>query len=245
MTGGGAYRGVRSAPGSTRVERCVHPPPPLPHRHRTVWWVLYRGSGDPALGESSSPSPSSSVASSPWGWWRSPGWPGSFATPTSLRRSRARPSPRWTTGTAPPASEETLDLEFPPSTSNIRVASDGFQEPIYQLRFTIDSAELPIVESSLGCDGLLSQATSRPPGSVITEEIEWWRPEEAATFQECAWRGGAGPGVAGVRRPVRRAHQRGVRRGDTPLSEVTRRGVAYPAAMPSDRFTSPPFGDAR
>jgi hypothetical protein len=88
--------------------------------------------------------------------------------------------------------EESLGLDFPPSTSNIRVASDGFQEPLYQIRFTIDGEELPILEESIGCDGLLSQEASRPPEAVITEEIEWWQPGEATTYRACS--GGEAPG---------------------------------------------------
>ncbi|MGI9615724.1 MAG: hypothetical protein ACR2QO_22620 [Acidimicrobiales bacterium] len=88
--------------------------------------------------------------------------------------------------------ERSLGLEFPPSTSDVRLASDGFQEPLYQIRFTIDRDELSILESSIGCDGLLSQEASTPPQAVITEEVEWWQPESAAVYQQCS--GGQAPG---------------------------------------------------
>jgi hypothetical protein len=88
--------------------------------------------------------------------------------------------------------EQSLGLEFPPSTSNVRVATDGFQEPIYQIRFTIDDDDLPILESSIGCDGLLSQQASTPPRALIAEEVPWWQPDEASIYQECS--GGQAPG---------------------------------------------------
>ncbi len=88
--------------------------------------------------------------------------------------------------------EESLGLSFPPSTVDVWIATEGFQDPLYQIRFTIDRDELPILESSIGCDGLLSQQASTPPQAVITEELDWWHPQTATTYRECS--GGAAPG---------------------------------------------------
>ncbi len=81
--------------------------------------------------------------------------------------------------------EENFELDFPPSARDIHAASDGFQDPIYQFRFTIDAEELPILASSVGCNGLLSQQASEPPMSAVNEEAEWWDPGTATVFQEC------------------------------------------------------------
>ena len=82
--------------------------------------------------------------------------------------------------------EQNFELDFPPSTRDIHIASEGFQDTIYQLRFTIDPGELPILASSVGCNGLLSQQASNPPGLSVNADVEWWNPESATVFQECA-----------------------------------------------------------
>ena len=91
-----------------------------------------------------------------------------------------------------PGFEESLGLTFPPSTTNVRLATEGFQDPLYQIRFTIDRDELPILESSIGCDGLVSQEASTPPQAVISKELDWWAPEAATTYRACS--GGGAPG---------------------------------------------------
>jgi len=87
---------------------------------------------------------------------------------------------------------EDFQLDFPPSSRDIRIAADGFQDPIYQLRLSIDPDELPILVTSIGCNGLLSQPASEAPGSIIDDEVPWWTPASAEVYQECS--GGATPG---------------------------------------------------
>ena len=87
--------------------------------------------------------------------------------------------------------EDQFELDFPPSSRDIRLASDGFQDPIYQFRMTVDPADLALLATSQGCNGLLSQPASQQPQSVITN-LEWWAPESAEVYQACA--GGDTPG---------------------------------------------------
>lgn len=89
---------------------------------------------------------------------------------------------------------DNFELVFPPSTRDIRLASDGFQEPIYQFRLTVDPDELPLLTDSIGCNGLLSQPASSAPGAIIDEPLDWWVPADAATYGECA--GSPSPGRA-------------------------------------------------
>jgi hypothetical protein len=83
------------------------------------------------------------------------------------------------------AFEERLELDLPESSRDIRLASDGFQDPIYQIRFTIDPTDLPAIERSPGCGGLLPQAGSAPRESLTTVEVDWWQPEEASSYRQC------------------------------------------------------------
>jgi hypothetical protein len=83
------------------------------------------------------------------------------------------------------AFEEQFELDLPGSSRDVRLASDGFQDPIYQFRLTIDSGDLAAIESSAGCGGLLAQSESSPRASLTTVELDWWRPEGASAFQQC------------------------------------------------------------
>ncbi len=80
---------------------------------------------------------------------------------------------------------EQFELEWPSSSRQIKVASDGFQDPIYQFRLTIDPADLDSFVASPGCSGLLEPENSQPLEGVIVEQLDWWKPESATSFQRC------------------------------------------------------------
>lgn len=83
------------------------------------------------------------------------------------------------------AFEEQFELDFPPSSRDLRLASDGFQDAIYEFRMSFDAAELSLVVDSIGCDGLLVQPASTAPDSIVAADLDWWTPDAATTFQEC------------------------------------------------------------
>ncbi len=84
-----------------------------------------------------------------------------------------------------------LELDLPDSTRNIFIASSGFQEPIYHLRFTVDPLDVETVAASVGCGGLVSQQASSPPGALV-DGLEWWQASEATRFQSCEESGAPG-----------------------------------------------------
>lgn len=86
-----------------------------------------------------------------------------------------------------------FQLTLPPSTRDIHIASSGFQEPVYHLRFTVDPVDVGAVAASPGCGRLLRQEASRRPEALIGD-LDWWQVADATVYQACE--GPADPGRA-------------------------------------------------
>ncbi|MGF1597450.1 MAG: hypothetical protein ACFCVK_11075 [Acidimicrobiales bacterium] len=84
-----------------------------------------------------------------------------------------------------------FELDLPPSARDVKIASSGFQEPVYHLRFTVDAEDAALVATSVGCSGLIPQPVSDVPDALV-DGLDWWVPERATSYQGCS--GGATPG---------------------------------------------------
>ena len=91
-----------------------------------------------------------------------------------------------TTWSAHPDWETLLQLQFPDSTQNIKIVSDGFQDPYYHLKFEIDPTDLDaFIETSL-CEALNPQPDSIITEYFATQAVDWWTPESATSYQSCS-----------------------------------------------------------
>lgn len=76
-------------------------------------------------------------------------------------------------------------IEWPESARDIRLSEDGFMDPYYNVKMTVDPDDLDALIASPACQGLKDQADSVPRDAFTTEPIPWWTPETATTFAEC------------------------------------------------------------
>ena len=81
---------------------------------------------------------------------------------------------------------ESWGIPVPASATDIHLAEDGFQDPYYHVRFTVDTDELPTIIDAPACGGLLTQEQSAIPGWTATQPVDWWTPETATSYGTCA-----------------------------------------------------------
>ncbi|MEM8922354.1 MAG: hypothetical protein AAGD35_02555 [Actinomycetota bacterium] len=91
---------------------------------------------------------------------------------------------------------QTYGVVIPPSATDIGIASDGFMDVHYDLRFEIDADDLEALVEHPSCGGLLPQAESPLPHRLFSErQAPWWTLDEATAWASCA-ADGQGIGVA-------------------------------------------------
>ncbi len=78
---------------------------------------------------------------------------------------------------------ENLKADWPEQPTEIYVFQGGFQDAIYQVRFTMSGEQLDAFQESTACDEQIGPVKPLPPADA---ELDWWTPGDPESLIGCS-----------------------------------------------------------